>query len=125
MDFITNINQVWPMLSVLTSVASVLAAVAAAFCLYHLNKRFVSRQEHEDLAADMASGQAKHDQRLDVLERRMETVPSGKDIHKLQLAVEEMRGDNKAMRAQLDGMKDAMDGIGNNIDMLVRAHLKE
>ena len=125
MDFITNINQVWPMLSVLTSVASVLAAIAAAFCLYHLNKRFVSRQEHDDFAAAMSAGQAKHGQRLDVLERRMETVPGGRDIHKLQLAVEEMRGDNKAMRAQLDGMKDAMDGIGNNIDMLVRAHLKE
>ena len=56
-------------------------------------ERIVSKDEHNAVKAE----QEIISERLDVLERRMETVPDGKTLHNIQLSLEELRGDMKAI----------------------------
>ena len=85
-----------------------------------LSRRFVSKGEHEAVKAE----QEIISERLDVLERRMETVPDGKTLHNIQLSLEELRGDMKAIGAHMDGVETSVAGLKNEISMLVQHHLE-
>ena len=64
MNVIDEINRWWPVLSII-------ATLACGWCLYQLSRRFVSKDEHEALHGTVRGLGG----RVDVLERRMETVP--------------------------------------------------
>ena len=113
MNVIDEINRWWPVLSIL-------ATLACGWCLYQLSRRFVSKDEHNAVKAE----QEIISERLDVLERRMETVPDGKTMHAIQLSLEELRGDMKAIGTRMDGMKTSVSGLENQIAMLVQHHLE-
>ena len=113
MNVIDEINRWWPVLSIL-------ATLAYGWCLYQLSRRFVSKDEHNAVKAE----QEIISERLDVLERRMETVPDGKTMHAIQLSLEELRGDMKAIGTRMDGMKTSVSGLENQIAMLVQHHLE-
>lgn len=113
MNIIDEINRWWP-------VFSIIATLACGWCLYQLSRRFVSKGEHEVVKAE----QEIISERLDVLERRMETVPDGKTLHNIQLSLEELRGDMKAIGAHMDGVETSVAGLKNEISMLVQHHLE-
>lgn len=54
----------------------------------------------------------------------METVPDGKTLHNIQLSLEELRGDMKAIGAHMDGVETSVAGLKNEIAMLVQHHLE-
>ena len=62
--------------------------------------------------------------RLELLERRMETVPDAKTLHKIDLSLMELRGDMKEVRGRMDGMETSLAGLKNEITMLVEHHLE-
>ena len=113
MNIIDEINRWRPVLSIL-------ATLACGWCLYQLSRRFVSKDEHNAVKAEQESIAG----RLDVLERRMETVPDGKTMLGIQLLLKEQRGDMKALEARLEGIESGMVGLKNQIDMLIQHHLE-
>lgn len=121
MTFIDEIRAIWPFLSVLTTIFSVLATLAAGFCLYHLNKRFASKDDH----AVLRSTQNNHAERIGLLERRVEMMPDSETMHKIQLSIQEIRGDFKAQQAQMSGISDSIEVMRQSVDRLVHVHMKD
>ena len=95
-DILTELDRWWPVLGIL-------ATLVYGWGVYHLSRRFATRAEHQ---------------------RRMETVPDGKTMHAIQLSLEELRGDMKAIGTRMDGMKTSVSGLENQIAMLVQHHLE-
>lgn len=52
-----------------------------------------------------------HDLRMQRLEQSLTVIPSKDDMHAVQIAVEAMRGELKAMRAEMGGTKDIMERL--------------
>ena len=106
-DILTELDRWWPVLGIL-------ATLVYGWGVYHLSRRFATRAEHHDTQKTVA----------EQLERRMETVPDGKTMHAIQLSLEELRGDMKAIGTRMDGMKTSVSGLENQIAMLVQHHLE-
>ena len=113
MNVIDEINRWWPVLSII-------ATLACGWCLYQLSRRFVSKDEHEALHGTVRGLGG----RVDVLERRMETVPDAGTMHAIQLSLEELRGDMKAIGTRMDGMETSISGMKGQIKILVQHHLE-
>jgi hypothetical protein len=122
---IDEINRLWPMLSVLLTVCGILATLFAGYFLYHLRRHFVSRSEHEAHCAEHDALADEHGRRLDALERHMETVPKKDDLLRLQLSIEELRGEYKALNAKMDGISDTLSIMQRSIELLVQSHMGE
>lgn len=108
-----------------------LAALLWPFVLYHLSGRFVGKADFEALLAargtERAADRAAREEiagRIDALERRMETVPDARDMHAIQLSLEELRGDVKSLDARMEGLETSISGLENQIAMLVQHHLE-
>ena len=112
-NFIDEINRWLPFLGGI-------ATLLWPFILFQLSKRFVGKAEYES----MKTAQGEVVARLEELERRMETVPDGKTMHVIQLSLEEMRGDVKALDASMDGIETSISGLREQISMLVQHHLE-
>ena len=78
------------------------------------NQRFA---KHEDVSA-LSS-------RLASVEAGLKELPDAATMHKVELALEEIRGDMRAQRARMDGMDTHLCAINNNVEMLVQNHMKE
>ena len=78
------------------------------------NQRFA---KHEDVSA-LSS-------RLASVEAGLKELPDAATMHKVELALEEIRGDMRAQRARMDGMDTHLCAINNNVEILVQNHMKE
>ena len=63
--------------------------------------------------------------RLASVEAGLKELPDAATMHKVELALEEIRGDMRAQRARMDGMDTHLCAINNNVEMLVQNHMKE
>ncbi|PWL61188.1 MAG: hypothetical protein DBY37_07215 [Desulfovibrionaceae bacterium] len=112
-DILTELDRWWPVLGIL-------ATVFYGWGIYHLSRRFATREEFRTVKAE----QEEISGRLDELERRMETVPDSETMHKIQLSLMELRGDMKAVCGRMDGMETSIVGLKNEIAMLIDHHLE-
>ncbi len=112
-DLLLELDRWWPVLGIA-------ATVFYGWGIYHLSRRFVTKEEYENAKTE----QDAIAERLELLERRMETVPDGETMHKIALSLAEVRGDMKAVRNRMDGMETAIAGIKEQVNMLVQHHLE-
>lgn len=63
-------------------------------------------------------------ERVQKVEIKLAEVPDGDTMLKIQLALQELRGDMKAQDAKLDGVVSSVDALKNNTDMLLQHHLR-
>ena len=112
-DILTELDRWWPVLGIL-------ATDFYGWGIYHLSRRFATREEFRTVKAE----QEEISGRLDELERRMETVPDSETMHKIQLSLMELRGDMKAVCGRMDGMEMSIVGLKNEISMLLEHHLE-
>lgn len=63
--------------------------------------------------------------RTAVLELTIKDVPDGQTMLRIQLALEELRGDMKAQDAKMDGVLSSVDALKNNTEMLIQHHLRD
>lgn len=112
-DILTELDRWWPVLGIL-------ATVFYGWGIYHLSRRFATREEFRTVKAE----QEEISGRLDELERRMETVPDSETMHKIQLSLMELRGDMKAVCGRMDGMETSIVSLKNEIAMLIDHHLE-
>lgn len=113
MNIMDELNRWWPLLSIA-------ATLVCGWCLWQLSRRFVSREEH----SAVLEAQSALSRRVDTLEKRMETVPDNKTMHKIELSLTELRGDMKAVCSRMDGMETSLMGLKNEISMLLEHHLE-
>lgn len=112
-ELLTELDRWWPVLGVL-------ATVFYGWGIYHLSRRFATKEEYAAVKTEQESMSG----RLDELERRMETVPDAKTLHKIALSLMELRGDMKEVRGRMDGMETSISGMKNQINILVQHHLE-
>lgn len=112
-DILTELDRWWPVLGIL-------ATVFYGWGIYHLSRRFATREEYEAVRTE----QEHMSGRLEELEKRVETVPDSETMHKIQLSLMELRGDMKAVCSRMDGMETSIMGLKNEISMLVEHHLE-
>lgn len=112
-DILTELDRWWPLLGIL-------ATVFYGWGIYHLSRRFATREEFRAVKTEQEDMSA----RLELLERRLETVPDNETMHKIALSLTELRGDMKEMRGRMDGMETSMTGLKNEISMLIEHHLE-
>ena len=112
-DILTELDRWWPLLGIL-------ATVFYGWGIYHLSRRFATREEFRAVKTEQEDMSA----RLELLERRMETVPDAKTLHKIALSLMELRGDMKEVRGRMDGMETTISCIKNQINILVQHHLE-
>ena len=112
-DILNELDPWWPVLGIL-------ATLVYGWGIYHLSRRFATRAEHHDTQRSVAE----LGDRVEELERRMETVPDGKTMHAIQLSLEELRGDMKAMGTRMGGIETSVSGLENQIAMLIQHHLE-
>ena len=110
---LTELDRWWPVLGIL-------ATVFYGWGIYHLSRRFATREEFRAVKTEQEDMSA----RLELLERRMETVPDAKTLHKIDLSLMELRGDMKEVRGRMDGMETSITGLKNEISMLIEHHLE-
>ena len=99
-DFLTELDRWWPVLGVI-------ATLFYGWGIYHLSRRFVTKEEYAAVRTEQESMSG----RLESLERRMETVPDSETMHRIALSLAEVRGDMKAVRNRMDGMDTSIGGI--------------
>lgn len=107
----------WPL-------AGLALQILVAWGLWSMRHAFVSK-------ADLAAlGKALGEQ-VTALEKeqiqhaeRLKTVPSADDLNGVSLRLAELHGDHKALRAEMGGVKDAVDGIGNSVTRIENYLLK-
>ena len=112
-DILTELDRWWPLLGIL-------ATVFYGWGIYHLSRRFATREEFRAVKTEQEDMSA----RLELLERRLETVPDNETMHKIALSLTELRGDMKELRGRMDGMENSMTGLKNEISMLIEHHLE-
>lgn len=112
-DFLTELDRWWPVLGIL-------ATVFYGWGIYHLSRRFATKEEYEAVRTEQESMAG----RLEELEKRMETVPDAKTMHRIQLSLEELRGDMKSLGSRMDGMETSISGMKSQINILVQHHLE-
>lgn len=112
-DFLTELDRWWPVLGIL-------ATLFYGWGIYHLSRRFATREEFRTVRAEQETMSG----RLDELERRMETVPDSETMHTIQLSLAELRGDMKVVCSRMDGMETSITGLKNEISMLLEHHLE-
>lgn len=78
------------------------------------NQRFAKREDISALHSRLAS-----------VETKLDDLPDAATMHKVELALEEIRGDMRAQRARMDGMDTHLCAINTNVEMLVQNHMKE
>lgn len=98
----------------------ILATVFYGWGIYHLSRRFATREEFRTIKEEQETISG----RLEELERRMETVPDAQTMHKIELSLTELRGDMKAICSRMDGMETSIVGLKNEISMLLEHHLE-
>lgn len=112
-ELLTELDRWWPVLGVL-------ATVFYGWGIYHLSRRFATKEEYAAVKTEQESMSG----RLDELERRMETVPDAGTMHRILLSLEELRGDMKSLGTRMDGMETSISGMKNQINILVQHHLE-
>lgn len=108
-----EINRWWPVLGIF-------ATAFYGWGLYHLSARFATKKEFEAMIEE----QETITDRLEKLERRMESVPDSDALLGIQLSLAELRGDMRALSGRMDGMETSLVGLKNEITMLVEHHLE-
>lgn len=84
----------------LTLIASLVAGLVA-----WLRSRLGGMDARAQLLADR---QDRHENRIVTIEQAVQSLPGRDDMHALQIAMSEMRGDLREMRASMDGNKAIM-----------------
>ena len=112
-DILTELDRWWPVLGIL-------ATVFYGWGIYHLSRRFATREEFRTIKEEQETISG----RLEELERRIETVPDAQTMHKIELSLTELRGDMKAICSRMDGMETSIVGLKNEISMLLEHHLE-
>lgn len=112
-DILIELDRWWPVLGIL-------ATVFYGWGIYHLSRRFATREEFRTIKEEQETISG----RLEELERRMETVPDAQTMHKIELSLTELRGDMKAICSRMDGMETSIVGLKNEISMLLEHHLE-
>lgn len=110
---LTELDRWWPVLGIL-------ATLFYGWGIYHLSRRFATKEEFSGVKSE----QTDMSERLELLERRMETVPDTVTMHRIALSLSELRGDMKEMRGRMDGVETSISGIKNQINLLVQHHLE-
>ena len=112
-DLLTELDRWWPVLGIL-------ATVFYGWGIYHLSRRFATREEYRAVRTEQENISG----RLGKLEKRMETVPDANMMHAIELSLTELRGDVKEIRGRMDGMETSISGMKNQINILVQHHLE-
>ena len=112
-DILTELDRWWPVLGIL-------ATVFYGWGIYHLSRRFATREEFRTIKEEQETISG----RLEELERRMETVPDAQTMHKIELSLTELRGDMKAICSRMAGLETSIVGLKNEISMLLEHHLE-
>ena len=112
-DLLTELDRWWPVLGIL-------ATVFYGWGIYHLSRRFATKEEYEAVKTEQENMSG----RLEELEKRMETVPDAKTMHAIELSLTELRGDMKAVCSRMDDMETSIAGMKTQINILVQHHLE-
>ena len=112
-DILTELDRWWPVLGIL-------ATAFYGWGIYHLSRRFATREEYEAVRTEQENMSG----RLGELEKRMETAPDARTMHAIELSLTELRGDMKEICGRMDGMETSISGMKNQINMLVQHHLE-
>lgn len=98
-----TLNDVWAWWPLITT----LGGAGMAFLLWRFRGEFATKA---DLAA-LASNSADTGKRIERIEEVMKHQPSKDDIHKLQLAMTEIKGSLAVMRAESEGSRDLLSRV--------------
>lgn len=111
----------------LSFVCSILIAIG----MLYLKTIFVTRPALEKEKDEREKAISKHGDRLTtiertigVLERNGADTPTQGDLQKFLVVVESIRGDVKAMAAEVSGLDRGVSQIGRKVDMLVENEIK-
>lgn len=99
---------------------------------WSLKKKFTAREDCEARhGRDAETIRAVHkalsamESRHAATDARLDHVPATAAVHELQLAVEQLRGEVRTLKAENAGIKDILLRVENNVTLLVRGHLKD
>lgn len=121
MTDVDTILKLWPILTVA-------GAVLMAALFWHLSKRFVKREEHEAMQAEIKSLQISVDGiggKLTSLQGRLDNLPTAGEVNKILLGLEELRGAQREMTATIKGQADVLKRIEHPVQLMMAEAIKK
>ncbi|WP_374653105.1 DUF2730 family protein [Dongia sp.] len=105
------------------------------WAMWSARHSFASKTSVEALAATFAKSQtdanAAMETRVSAIEKllikhdeRLKTVPSADDLNDMSLKIADLHGDHKTLRAEMGGVKSAVDTIGSSVTRIENYLLK-
>jgi hypothetical protein len=112
-----DLIKYWPL-------AGLALQVLVAWGLWSMRHAFASKGDLATLAKALGDQvNAIEKEQLQHAER-FKTVPSAEDLNGVSLKLAELHGDHKALRAEMGGVKDAVDTIGSSVTRIENYLLK-
>ena len=118
-EHIDKIVTWWPLLTLA-------GYVILGFLLWHLSKSFVKREEHEALKIEVDAVRGCVDdvsRGVNTIQHRLELLPAARDLNKILLSLEELRGTQKELVAKMNGQEEVLKRIEHPVQLLMAAHM--
>lgn len=99
---------------------------------WSLGKKFVTHKACE--AARQGDSKARealeavleeHDRRVVEIVTELRAFPPPGETHNLSLQLERLRGEQRTMSVEVKGLRDILERVENQVNMIVRGHFKE
>lgn len=110
-QFIDILQKYWGLISVI-------GAFLIGVAWLKLDTRYAKKSDINHDIARLREGQDDMSERLDVVEQEIKHLPSADDVTNLRIAVEEMKGETRALHATTKG-------LNRLVDLLVENEVKD
>lgn len=99
---------------------SITGTALLAIAMLYLRSVFATKADLDTLAGRTTS----IEQDVELLDQKAQQAPTQADIQQLIVAMESVKGDVKALGADIKGFERSVTNIGRNVEMLVENELK-
>ncbi len=93
--------------------------------LWSLRREFVRRSDCEQCMNGLGIRVGETKTRLQAVELKLESMPKVTAVHEIMLALEEVKGEQKALAERIAGLSEILRRLEHPLDLLTQHHIKD
>lgn len=93
--------------------------------LWSLRREFVRRTDCEQCMNGLGVRVGETKNRLQTVELKVESMPKISAVHEIMLAIEEVKGEQKALTERIAGLSEILRRLEHPLDLLTQHHIKD
>ncbi|MFZ5427196.1 MAG: DUF2730 family protein [Thermodesulfobacteriota bacterium] len=106
----------WPVLALLVN-------GLAVWVMWSMSRKFMTREDCARCAGNITARVETLEKQKTCVDIKLDNLPQMEALHQIALRLEELAGDQEALKATIDGLRDLLRRVEHPLNLLLEGHL--